>query len=94
MITTIAPSNITVGAPTDAHADPDVFIVRMSFCVPASLPDMDFVFELVLIDFLPSICVSSQPGSSFPVVPMIGYGIGRGLGAHGVMHMFGAIGVT
>src|SRR4051794_13529587 len=92
VITAIPPSKNTVGAPRAAQAFPEVLKVTMSFCVPASLPCTAATSELVLIDLLPSIFTSSQPGSRLLVDPMIGYGIGSGLGAAGVMHTFGAIG--
>src|SRR4051812_17094119 len=94
VITAIPPSKKTVGAPSTAQALPPVLKVMMSFCVPASLPCTAATWELVLIDFLPSIFTSSQPGSRLLVDPMIGYGIGSGLGAAGVMQTLGAIGTT
>src|SRR6516165_4765847 len=72
--TAMPPSKKTVGAPRTAQAFPPVCPVRMSFCVPASLPCTAATFDLVLIDFLLSILVSSQPGSRLLVEPMMGEG--------------------
>jgi hypothetical protein len=95
VIPIIPSSQITVGAPSRIVTGPAVLRLTTSFSVPGSLPWHVFSTEPTVATAAPLIFVriAASPIPSTELATT-GYGMGKGLGAAGVVHTLAPSGVT
>src|SRR6202012_6081125 len=85
-------SQMTVKAPVSGAQGPPVLRETTSFRVPGSLPWQALATEPMVAELVPATFVrSGESAIPSPTLPIVGYGIGTGDGAIGVMQTLTAM---